>query len=145
MTWKYHFVFLFLGLVQREVVILSINWTEFFVTIFLTFPSFIGTTITLLRLDKSWKKMRWRDYKEFTLGKKRKVKHVFTEKIPLTLLLYLSLSRPASNQEEASLCGIEYNIVNVNIAVSELELKLYYYTHFQTNTLEKSLNSSVMN
>ena len=32
-------------------------------------------------------------------------------------------------------------VLNSDIVVREFELKLSYYNHFQTNTLEKSMNS----
>ena len=39
--------------------------------------------------------------------------------------------------------GIVANVLNCDIVVSEFKLQLHYYIHFWTNTLGKSMNSTI--
>ena len=39
--------------------------------------------------------------------------------------------------------GIETNVLDYDIIISEFKLKLYYYIHFQTNTLGKGMRTSL--
>ena len=40
-------------------------------------------------------------------------------------------------------CGIGVNVLDFDFVVSEFGLQSHYYIHFQTNTLEKGMNSHI--
>ena len=48
------------------------------------------------------------------------------------------------NRKGGSSRGIVANMLNCNIVLSEFELQLCYYIHFQTNTLRKGMNSLII-
>ena len=44
---------------------------------------------------------------------------------------------------EKSLRGVETNVMNCDIVISEFELKSSYYVHFQTNTFGKYVKTFI--